>query len=276
MIEPILFFAVTPHGKDDELKIADALSRLSDEDKALQKRMEPNSGKLLVLGTGELHLDAIRRRMRRDFGVKAEFGPYEVFCRETIRSKARQVATYSREIGGRRQFAQCIVEFEPLAKPERNEFVDALKKREMPPRHAAAVEAGVREALDNGLFPGYPIVGVRASLVGGESRDPESDEAAFKIAGAMAVRSAYSKANPIILEPIMKCEVAVSDSLADAVVSDLNDRRAKMLEITGAGPKRVKCTVPLSTMLGYADHLLAITDHSATFAMEPSHFEEKS
>ncbi|MBI2788081.1 MAG: hypothetical protein HYX59_05305 [Elusimicrobia bacterium] len=274
MIEPVLFFAVISKGKDDGLRVANALSQLMREDKTLRTKVDPDSGKLLVLGIGELHLDAIRRRLRRDFGVLSEFGPYEVFCRETIRTRLREEAKYIREHEGRRQFAHCVLEFEPLAKREGFEFVSAVKQGEISARHAAAVEKGAHDALQNGLLAGYPIVGVRAILVGGESRDGESDEMSFKIAGGMALRSGCGKADPVVLAPIMKCEVMVPEKYLDAVVGDLNGRRAKILEITGTGLKRVKCTAPLSAMLGYAGAVLAITDNTATFVMNPSHFEE--
>lgn len=274
MIEPVLFFAITPKGRDDELRAANALSQLTRDDEALRTKVDPNSGKLLVLGIGELHLDAIRRRLRRDFGVVSEFGPYEVFFRETIRTRLREEAKYIRECDGRRQFAHCVLELEPLAKREGFEFVSVVKQEEISARHVAAIEKGAREALQNGLFSGYPIVGVRATLVGGESRDGESDEMSFKIAGGMAVRSGCKKADPVVLEPIMKCEVMVPEKYVDVVVGDLNGRRAKILDIAGTELKRVKCTVPLSAMLGYAGTVFAIAANAATFVMNPSHFEE--
>lgn len=274
MIEPVLFFAVASKGKDDELRAANALSQLMREDETLRTRFDPNSGKLLVLGIGELHLDAIRRRLQRDFGVLSEFGVNEVFCRETIRTRLQSEGKYIREYEGRRQFAHCVLELEPLAKREGFEFVSAVKQSEISIQHAAAVEKGVREALQTGLLAGYPIVGVRATLVGGASRDGESDEMSFKIAGGMALRSGCKKADPVVLEPIMKCEVMVPEKHVDVVVGDLNGRRAKILEIAGTGLKRVKCTVPLSAMLGYAGTILAITGNAATFVMNPSHFEE--
>ena len=274
MIEPVLFFAIASKGKDDELRAANALSQLTREDETLRTRVDPDSGKMLVLGTGELHLDAIRRRLQRDFGVLSEFSPYEVFCRETIRTRLREEAKYIREHDGRRQFAHCVLELEPLATREGFEFISAVKQGEISARHAAAVEKGAREALQNGLFSGYPIVGVRATLVGGSSCDGESDEMSFRIAGGMALRSGGKKADPVVLEPIMKCEVTVPEKYLDVVVGDLNGRRAKILEIAGTDLRHIKCTAPLSEMLGYAGAVLAITDNTATCAMNPSHFEE--
>ncbi|MDP3543141.1 MAG: hypothetical protein Q8T11_11805 [Elusimicrobiota bacterium] len=276
MIEPVLFFAVTPKDSDDELKIADALSQLLLEDKALQRRLDPNSGKLSVLGIDEIQLDKIRRRLQRDFGVRSEFGPYEVFGREAIRTRIRQDATFTRELEGRRQFAHCVLEFEPLAEREGFEFISAVKGGGISAPHVSAVEKGVREALQNGISSGFPIVGVRATLVGGENRDNNSDELAFKIAGGMAVRSGCIKADPVVLEPIMKCEVGVPEKHVKAVVGDLNARRAKILDIAGTSIRSVKCTVPLSAMLDYAAAVLAITDNTATFVMSLSHFEERN
>lgn len=275
MTEPILFVAVTPKGKNDELRLTNALSQLMREDGTLRTKIDPNSGNLLVLGMSELHLDSIRRRLQREFRVLSEFRSYEVFGRETIRTRLREEAKYTREHEGRRQFAHCVLEFEPLAKREGFEFVSAVKQGEIPTQHVAAIEKGAREALQNGPLSGYPIVGVRATLVGGESREGESDEMSFKIAGGMAVRSGCKKADPVVLEPIMKCEVAVPEKYVDVVVGDLRDRHAKILDIAGTTLKRVNCTVPLPGMLGYAGSVLAITDNTATIVMNPSHFEER-
>lgn len=276
MIAPVLFFAVTPKDSDDELKVADALSQLLLEDKTLGRRLDPNSGKLFVLGIDEIQLDKVRLRLQRDFGVRSEFGPLEVFGRETIRTRIRQDATFTREVEGRRQFAHCVLEFEPLAKREGFEFVSSMKQGEIPAPHVSKIEEGVCEALQAGLSSGFPIVGVRVTLVGGESRGAESDELAFKIAGGIAVRSGCMKADPVVLEPIMKCEVGVPEKHVNAVVGDLNGRRAKNLDIAETNIRSVKCTVPLSAMLGYAAAVLAITDNTATFVMSLSHFEERN
>lgn len=271
MKEPVLFFAVTPKGKDDELKVVNALSQLARADKELQARVDPNRGKLLVLGDGEPQLDRIRERLRRDFGVLSEFGANELLCRETIRTRLREEATFTREHEGRRQFAHCVLELEPLAKREGFQFASAMN--DVPARYVAAVERGALEALQNGPLAGFPIIGIGATLVHVESRDGESDEMSFKIAGGMALRAACKKADPVILEPIMKCEVTVPENNVDDVVGDLNARRAKILEISGTALRRVECMVPLSAMLGYPGAVRAMTGDAATFSMELSRFE---
>lgn len=275
MNEPALFFAVTPKGKDDELRVVNALTQLVREDAALRMTTDINSGKLLVLGAGEFHLDRIRQRLRQDFGVLSEFSSYEVFRRETIRTRVREEAKFLREYEGRRQFARCALELEPLAKPEGFEFVSAMRESELPARYVAAIEKGAREALQNGLLTGYPIIGIRATLAGGESREGESDEMSFKIAGAMALRSGCKKADPVVLEPVMKCEVMVPEKHADTVVGDLTSRKAKIIGVTGTGSKRITCTVPLSAMLGYAGTLFTMAGNTATCVMELSGFEHR-
>lgn len=274
MIEPILYFALTPEGRDDELKAANALSQLTREDEALRMQIDPDSGKMLVLGSSEAHLDRARQRLNCDFKIQSEFGPSKVLCRETIRTRAREEAKFMREHEGRRQFAHCVLELEPLPKREDFEFVSVVKQAEISARYVDAVEKGAREALRCGSFAGYPIIGVKATLVGGASRDGESDEMSFRIAGGMALRSGCKKADPVVLEPIMKCEVTTPEMYADAVVGDLNGRRARNLEIAGTGLKRIQCTAPLSAMIGYEKAVLAMTANAATFVMNPSHFDE--
>lgn len=276
MSEPILYFVVDSIGKDDEFKVANALAQLTREDGTLRTKFDPNSGKLLVLGIDEVQLDAVRRRLQQDFGVLSGLGRNQVFCRESIGTGLREEAKYTREYDGHRQFAYCVLELEPLAKCEGIEFVSAVKQEEIPARFVVAVEKGVREALDNGVLAGFPIVGVKATLVGGASREGESDEMSFKIAGGMAIRSGCKKADPVVLEPVMNCEVLAPEKYADSVAKDLSGRRAKDLEISGTDLKRVKCKAPLSSMLGYAEAVKSITNNAATFVMSPSHFEEAS
>ncbi|UPT74209.1 MAG: hypothetical protein M0D55_00055 [Elusimicrobiota bacterium] len=270
--EHVLSVSIAPSGKEEELKLAAALTLLRKEDALLGVGTDPETGKMILYGVGELHLQLVRERLQREFGVKSAFGPLRIVYRETIHREVREEAKFIRKSGGRGQFAHCTLKLEPLADQDGFEFdCDA---QGIPPAFVGSVERGVREALDQGPIGGYPLIGIKATLVGASFNEEESNEMAFKIAGAMALRSGCKKASPAILEPVMKLEAAFPEKYAGAVVGELNGRRANILEIGGGSIQKLKGTVPLSEMFGFANTMRGLSSGNVSFMMEPSHFEE--
>ncbi len=250
-----------------------ALARLATEDPMLRAGSDSESGRIIVYGVGEIHLRLVCERLKGEFGVAADFGPFKVVYRETIRKEVREEAKFVREFRGRRQFAQCILNIEPMPVQEGFEFICAMEG--MPPRFVAQIEKGVREGLENsGPIGLYPIVGIKATLVGGSFREDESDEMSFKIAGAMALRSGCMKASPAILEPIMKCEIVCLEKYLGNVVKDMNGRRAKFIDMSEGPIKTLNWTVPLSETFGLDHYLRGMSAGTGSIMMEPSHFEE--
>ena len=269
----VLAVSISPNGKDEELKLASALSRLATEDAMLGVGCDPESGKIVVYGVGEIHLQLVRDRLKREFGVNAVFDPFKIVYRETIRREVREEAKFMRQSGGRRQFAHCILKLEPLPHHEGFEFACSLEG--IPPQFVAHVEKGVREGLESsGPIGLYPIVGIKATMVGGSFVEEDSDEMSFKIAGAMALRSGCKKADPAILEPIMKCEVVFPGKYAADVIGELKGRRAKISGVSEGPIQTAKCTIPLSETFGFANNMRGIASGNVSFMMEPSHFEE--
>lgn len=268
MTEPILSSAIVPKGRQEELKAANALSRLCEQDTLLRMRTNSNSAELMMLGVSEAHLRQVQDRLAREFDVKTKFGPLKVFYREGIRRTVREEARFIREIDGRRQFAHCILELKPLPKNAGFEFIDGAKGKAVS-AHAVSIEKGVRRALENGPLHGYPIVGVRATLIDG-SVEAGSDQYSFEIAGGMALRAGCGKADPVLLEPIMLYEVMASESDSDTVMENLKSRRAESLKIIGEPSRLIRCLIPMSELLVNAEK--PGTDRAA-IKIELSHFK---
>jgi elongation factor G len=213
--------------------------------------------------------------MKREFKVEANVGEPQVAYRETVRKKVTEEGKFIRQSGGRGQYGHCVLTIEPQPMNKGFEFVNDVKQGRIPREYIPAVEKGVREALDGGALAGFPLVDIKVTLIDGSYHDVDSNEMAFKICGAMALRSGCQKASPTILEPIMKCEATTPEQYAGDVIGDLNSRRAKISEMGDRGHlKFVKCTVPLSEMFGYATVVRSISQGRASFTMEPSHYEE--
>ena len=273
--EPVISVAIEPKTKVDEEKMANAMSRLGEEDQTFRIKTDTETGQTIISGMGELHLDIIVDRMKREFKVEANVGEPQVAYRETVRKTVTEEGKFIRQSGGRGQYGHCIIKIEPQPMNKGFEFVNEVKQGRIPREYIPAVEKGVREALDGGALAGFPIVDIKVTLIDGSYHDVDSNEMAFKICGAMALRSGCKKASPTILEPIMKCEATTPEQYAGDVIGDLNSRRAKISEMGDRGHlKFVKCTVPLSEMFGYATVVRSISQGRASFAMEPSHYEE--
>jgi elongation factor G len=273
--EPVISVAIEPKTKADEEKMANAMQRLGEEDQTFRIKTDVETGQTIISGMGELHLDIIVDRMKREFKVEANVGEPQVAYRETVRKKVTEEGKFIRQSGGRGQYGHCILVIEPQPMNKGFEFVNDVKQGRIPREFIPAVEKGVREALDGGALAGFPIVDIKVTLIDGSFHEVDSNEMAFKICGAMALRAGCQKASPTILEPIMKCEATTPEQYMGDVIGDLNSRRAKIQDMGDRGHlKFVRCTVPLSEMFGYATVVRSISQGRASFTMEPSHYEE--
>jgi elongation factor G len=272
--EPVISMAVEPKGdkdKSNQEKMSTALSKLAQEDPSFKVRVDEESGQTIISGMGELHLDILVDRMKREFGVEAKVGKPQVAYRETIRKKVKQEGKFIRQSGGRGQYGHVWIELEPLDKSEDKiyEFVDAIVGGAIPKEYIPAVDKGIKEALTNGVLAGYPVVGVKVTLYDGTYHDVDSSEMAFKIAGSMAFKEAARQANPVLLEPIMKVEVQCPEEYMGDVIGDLNRRRGIVhgMDSIPSG-KLIHSDVPLAEMFGYATTLRSATQGRAGYTME--------
>jgi len=273
--EPVISIAIEPKSKDDQEKLGIALGRLAEEDQTFRIKTEEETGQTIIWGMGELHLDIIVDRLRREFNVQANVGRPQVAYRESIRKAVEQEGKFIRQSGGRGQYGHVWVKVEPQEPGKGFEFVDAIKQGRIPKEYIPAVEKGIRESLDSGVMAGFPVVDVKATLFDGSFHEVDSSEMAFKIAGSMAFKDACRKADPFLLEPIMKVEVTTPEASMGDVIGDLNSRRAKITNMETKGNARlIYGTVPLSSMFGYATDVRSISQGRASFSMEPSHYEE--
>jgi elongation factor G len=273
--EPVIQIAVEPKTKADEEKMSLALARLADEDPTFQVKTDPDSGQTLIAGMGELHLEVIVDRMFREFKVAANVGRPQVAYREAITKPAEGEGKYVKQSGGKGQYGHVIVDFEPLARGAGFEFDWKVKGAGLSKEWAKAVEAGIREALANGVIAGYPMVDLKATVTDGSQHEVDSNEMAFKIAGSMALKAAVPKAGPVIVEPVMKVEVVVPEEFMGNIVGDLNSRRGKINGMTDRGNAQViNAFVPLATMFGYATDLRSATEGRGVYSMEFDHYAE--
>jgi elongation factor G len=277
--EPVIDIAIEPKTKADQEKMGLALKRLASEDPTFRIRSDEETGQTIISGMGELHLEIIVDRMKREFKVEANVGQPRVAYRETVKSAAEAEGKYIRQSGGRGQYGHCWVRVEPKDPGTGFEFEDAIKGGVIPQEFIPAVGKGIKEAMQNGVLAGYPVVDVKATLYDGSFHDVDSSEAAFKIAGSMAFQAAAKRANPVILEPVMRAVVITPEQFMGDVVGDLNSRRGIIKEINdrGEGKARVKeieSEVPLAQMFGYATQLRSMTQGRASYVMEFSHYAE--
>lgn len=273
--EPVISVAIEPKSKADEEKMGMALGRLAEEDQTFRLRTDPETSETIISGMGELHLEIIVDRMKREFNVEANVGRPQVAYRETVTRKVKEEGKFIRQSGGKGQYGHVWIEIEPQPKGVGFEFVDDIKQGRIPREFIPAVEKGVREALDGGALAGFPIVDIKVTLIDGSFHEVDSSEIAFKIAGAMALRAGCRKAAPTILEPIMKFEVTTPEQYMGDVIGDLNSRRAQIEDMGPRGNiKYVKATVPLSELFGYATVVRSISQGRAAFTMEPSHYAQ--
>jgi elongation factor G len=272
--DPVISIAVEPKTKADQDKLANALQRLAEEDPTFRVRVDEQTGQTLLSGMGELHLEVLVDRMQREFGVQAHVGRLQVAYRETITRKVQVEHRFVRQTGGRGQFAHVIVEFEPQERGKGFEFVDKVTGGAIPKQFIPAVGHGIRESMDNGQLAGYPLVDIKATLVGGSFHEVDSSEMSFKIAGSMALREGVERASAVLLEPVMKLEVVAPDTSTGDVIGDLVARRGQIagIEMHSVGMQAVKGTVPLAEMFNYSTNLRSATQGRATFTMEFDHY----
>jgi len=273
--EPVIEVAIEPKTKADQDKLAIALQRLAEEDPTFRVHTDEESGQTRIAGMGELHLDVLVDRMVREFKVAANVGRPSVSYRETIRRPAEGNGRFVRQTGGKGQYGHAVIRLEPLPKGGGYEFVDKIVGGTIPREYIKAVEAGIRETLATGIYAGYPMVDVRATLFDGSYHEVDSSEMAFKIAGSMAVKDAVEKASPTILEPIMRVEVTMPEQFMGDVIGDLNSRRGQVEGMDSRGSTTVvRAFVPLAEMFGYATDLRSMTQGRASYSMELSHYAE--
>ncbi len=272
--EPVIRIAIEPKTKADQDKLGESLNKLAKEDPSFRVTSDPETGQTLIAGMGELHLEIIVDRLLREFKVDASVGKPQVAYRETIRRAVEAEGRFVRQTGGHGQFGVVDIRIEPLGKGSGFEFVDATKGGVIPRNFIPAVEAGIRESMENGVLAGYPMVDIRATLLDGQYHEVDSSEIAFKIAGSMAFREAAEKASPILLEPVMEVEVVTPQEFMGEVIGDLNARRGKILSMENRGGAQViDSRVPLAAMFGYATRLRSITQGRATYTMQFAAYE---
>lgn len=268
--EPVIHVAVEPKTKADQEKMGIALGKLAQEDPSFRVRTDEESGQTIISGMGELHLEIIVDRMKREFGVEANVGKPQVAYRETIRKTVEQEGKFIRQSGGRGQYGHVWIRIEPKEPATGYEFENAIVGGVIPKEYIPAVDKGIQEQLDNGVIAGFPVVDVKVTLFDGSYHDVDSSEMAFKIAGSMAFKEGARKANPVLLEPIMKVEVTTPEDYMGDVMGDLNRRRGILqgMEDGVAGNKAIHAEVPLAEMFGYATSLRSLSQGRATYSME--------
>ncbi len=274
--EPVIHVAVEPKTKVDQEKMGIALGRLAAEDPSFRVRTDEESGQTIMSGMGELHLEILVDRMKREFGVEANVGAPQVAYREAIRKSVEIEGKYAKQTGGRGQYGHVWIKMEPNETGKGFEFVDAIKGGTVPREFIPAVEKGLRESLPNGVLAGFPVVDVKVTLFDGSYHDVDSNENAFKMAASMAFKDGMRKASPVLLEPMMSVEVETPEDYTGTVMGDLSSRRGMvqgMDDMIGGG-KTVKAEVPLSEMFGYSTSLRSATQGRATYTMEFKHYTE--
>ena len=276
--EPVISVAVEPKTKGDQEKMSTAIQKLAEEDPTFRVRLDEETGQTIISGMGELHLDIIVDRMKREFKVDANVGKPQVAYRETIRNKVdKHDYTHKKQTGGSGQFAKVQISLEPLPTDAevQYEFVNAVSGGRVPREYIPSVDAGMQDAMQVGVLAGYPMVGIRASLLDGAYHEVDSSEMAFKIAGSMAFKEAARKANPALLEPIMAVEVRTPEEYMGDVIGDLNSRRGQIRSMTEAvGVKVIDSLVPLSEMFGYVGDLRSRTQGRAVYSMQFDSYAE--
>jgi len=273
--EPVINIRIEPNTKADQEKMAIALKKLAEEDPTFRVSSDENTGETLIAGMGELHLDILVDRMRREFKVGVNVGRPQVAYKETIKIQAAAESKYIRQSGGRGQYGHVLLRLEPKERGAGFEFIDEIKGGVIPREFIPAVEKGIKEAMTKGVVAGYPVVDLSAALYDGSFHEVDSSEMAFKIAGSLAFQDAAKKANPILLEPVMKLEIIVPSNFFGDAISDLSSRRGKIEETKDRlNLKIIDAKAPLSEMFGYATSIRSLTEGRGTFTMEFDHYEE--
>ncbi|ANU14732.1 elongation factor G [Planococcus halocryophilus] len=273
--EPVISLSVEPKSKADQDKMGQALAKLQEEDPTFRAHTDQETGQTIIAGMGELHLDILVDRMRREFNVEANVGAPQVSYRETFRESAKVEGKFVRQSGGRGQFGHVWIEFSPNEEGAGFEFENGIVGGVVPREYIPAVEAGLRDSLDNGVIAGYPLIDIKARLFDGSYHDVDSNEMAFKVAASMALKNAISKVRPVLLEPIMRVEVVIPEEYLGDIMGDITSRRGRVEGMDARGNAQVvRSMVPLAQMFGYATSLRSNTQGRGVFSMHFDHYEE--
>jgi len=273
--EPVISMAIEPKTKKDQEKLSQVLNKYMKEDPTFKASADPETGQTLIHGMGELHLEIMVDRMKREYGIEVNVGKPQVAYKETIKRHAQAEGKFIRQTGGRGQYGHVVIEIEPLERGQGFVFENAIVGGVIPKEFIPAVEQGIREATQSGVLAGYPVVDVKVRLFDGSYHEVDSSEMAFKIAGSIAFKEAVKKATPVLLEPIMEVEVETPEDYVGDVIGDLNSRRGKIMGMENKGVITVvKALVPLAEMFGYATTLRSLTQGRGTFIMKFSHYDE--
>jgi len=273
--ESVISLAIEPKTKTDQEKLGQSLNKLAEEDPTFVTKVDHETGQTIIAGMGELHLEILVERMRREFGVDVVVGKPQVAFRETVTTTENGEGKYIRQTGGRGQYGHCLIRIEPKERGSGFEFVSEIRGAAIPAVYIPAIEKGVVEAMEKGIVAGFPFVDLKVAVYDGSYHDVDSSDMAFKIAGSMAFQNTAKKANPTLLEPIMKLEVSVPEEYLGTVIGDLSGRRAQILGTESRGQMRVvNAKVPLAEVRGYATIIRSLTQGRGSFYMEPSHYQE--
>lgn len=273
--DPVISIAIEPASKGDQDKMGLALAKLAEEDPTFKTYTDEETGQTIISGMGELHLDIIVDRLKREFHVDANVGKPMVSYKETIRKKVEAEGKFVRQSGGRGQYGHAVIELEPLEPGSGFQFESKIVGGAVPKEYIGPIENGIKEAMENGVLAGYDMVDMKATLIDGSYHDVDSSEMAFKVAGSMAFKNAAEKADPVILEPVMKIEITVPDEYMGDVMGDLNGRRGRIEGMEAQGNTQIiHGFVPLSEMFGYATDLRSRTQGRGLYSMQSDHFEE--
>jgi elongation factor G len=274
--DPVISVAVEPKTKADQDKLGQGLQRLSEEDPTFRVRTDDETGQTLIAGMGELHLEIIVDRLKREFNVDANVGRPQVAYRETARKPAEKISgKFVRQTGGRGQYGHAVINLEPGEQGSGYEFVDKIVGGKIPKEYIGPVDLGIQEAMESGILGGYPVVDIRIELIDGSYHDVDSSEIAFKVAGSMAFKEAMKRAKPVLLEPMMAVEVVTPEDYLGDVMGNLNSRRGRVEHLEPLGnAQQIKAMVPLAEMFGYATDVRSMTQGRATFTMQFDHYEE--
>ena len=273
--DTVISVAIEPKTRADQDKMGMALNRLSDEDPTFKIKTDEETGQTIMSGMGELHLDILVDRMKREFNVECNVGKPQVAYKETLTKKVKAEGKYIRQTGGKGQYGHCIIEIEPNEKGKGYEFINDIVGGSIPREFISPIDKGIKEACEGGVLAGYPVVDVKITLIDGSFHDVDSSEMAFKIAGSMAFKDGFKRANPLILEPIMDIEVTIPEEYMGEVIGNLNSRRGRIENMTQRGNARaIRGFVPIANMFGYATDLRSLTQGRGNFTMQFAHYEE--
>jgi elongation factor G len=274
--EPVISVAIEPKTKADQDKLSGGLGKLAEEDPTFKVHTDQETGQTIISGMGELHLEVIVDRLRREFGVDANIGRPQVSYRETIRASAEKVqGKFVRQTGGKGQYGHVVINIEPTEVGGGFRFEDKVRGGKVPREFIGSVERGVKEALESGVLAGYPVIDVKVELIDGSSHEVDSSEISFKIAGSMALKEGLKKSHPVLLEPVMDVEVVTPSDYMGDIIGHLSSRRGKIGGMTDRGDAQViGASVPLAEMFGYSTTLRSLSQGRAVYTMQFSHYEE--